>query len=300
MRVVSVLPSATEIVCAIGHRPDLVARSSECDYPEDVRTLPVVMHPRTLDADRSSKEIDERVRRARDRRESLYALDVEGLGRLAPEVLLTQDLCGVCSVTDEEVVEACKRAGIQPRIVSLSPTNLAQVWNSVETVGEAVGDLEAGRMLADSLRARTHPSRTMGRTVSVVEWLDPPIEAGLWTPDLVTVAGGEPIAARSGEPGRRTSWSELARSAPDLLILSPCSFSVERSRQELRSERLRRQILDVRPPLGTYVADEAYFSRPGPRLANGAELVHSLLEGRAPQGPMPVAELRSILPEVSA
>jgi len=291
MRVVSVLPSATEIVCALGHRSELVGRSSECDYPEDVGALPIVMQPRTLDSERPSKEIDERVRRARSRRESLYTLDVERLARLSPDLLLTQDLCGVCSVTEEEVAVACAEAAIRPRIVSLAPTNLAEVWASVETVGEAVHDAETGRALSESLRSRTRPVGPRERTVAVVEWLDPPILAGLWTPDLVTVAGGEPVGPRSGQPGRRTTWKELARWRPDLLVLSPCSFSVARSRRELEDARLREDVLSVRPALGTFVVDEAYFSRPGPRLADGVELIRALLHGGVPRGPMPAEML---------
>jgi iron complex transport system substrate-binding protein len=292
MRVISVLPSATEIVDALGHGPELVGRSSECDFPPEVRNLPVVMRPRTWDADRRSSEIDERVRGARARNESLYELDLDLLRELRPDLLLTQNLCGVCSVTEEEVALACARAGVRPRIVSLAPTNLPQVWDSVETVGEALGDAEKGKELAGSLRSRTRPGPSTGRTVAVVEWLDPPILAGLWTPDLVTAAGGMPVGPSSSEPGARTTWPELVAASPDLLVVSPCSFSVARSRLELKNDpALLAAVRSVRPPLGTFVADEAYFSRPGPRLAAGADLIRTLLEGGKPQGPMPVEPL---------
>lgn len=301
MRVVSVLPSATEIVHALGHGPELVARSSECDYPDEVRSLPVVMRPRTWDADRPSREIDERVRSARSRSESLYELDVPLLRDLKPDLLLTQDLCGVCSVTEEEVVSACAIAGVHPRIVSLTPRNLSEVWTTIETVGQALGDADRGRALADSLRIRTQSAPSTGRRVAVAEWLDPPILAGLWTPDLIEAAGGVPVGPNASEPGRRTTWLDMARNAPDLVILSPCSFSVERSNRELeRDPAVRASVRAVGPRLGSFVADEAYFSRPGPRLADGVELIRNLLAGEAPSGPMPVERLFPTLPGVSA
>lgn len=291
MRVVSVLPSATEIVHALGHGSELVGRSAECDYPPEVRALPVVMRPRTLDSDRPSREIDERVRRSRSRNESLYELDVPLLRELRPDLLFTQDLCSVCSVTEEEVAEACALAGVRPRVVSLAPTNLSEVWQTIETVGEALHNGGKGRRVADELRSRTRARPPSGRTVAVVEWLDPPILAGLWTPDIIESAGGRPVGPRSAEPGTRTTWSEIARRAPDLVVLSPCSFSVERSERELNDPRIGRAVRLVKAPLGVFVADEAYFSRPGPRLAAGVELVRALLEGGEPSGPMPVEAL---------
>jgi len=293
MRVISVLPSATEIVCALGHGTELLARSAECDFPSEVQKLPVAMRPRTWDADRPSREIDARVRRARAQNQSLYELDLELLRSLRPDLLLTQNLCGVCSVTEEEVMSACARAGVRPRVVSLVPTNLADVWDSIETVAHALEDPERGHQLADALRARTEPRPSTGRTVAVVEWLDPPILAGLWTPDLIVSAGGVPVGPPSAVPGTRTSWSELSHNPPDVLVISPCSFSVDRTARELDSNpTLRSAIGSVRSRIGAVVADEAYFSRPGPRLAAGAELVRDLLEGKRPEGPMPVQPLR--------
>ena len=293
MRVVSVLPSATEIVWALGHGAEQVARSAECDFPPDVRRLPIAMRPRTLDSERPSREIDRRVREARSRQESLYELDVDLLRTVRPDLLLTQNLCGVCSVTEQEVQSACDRAGVRPNVVSLAPTNLAEVWASFTTVARALGDTEAGRTLADKMRSRARATPASGRTVAVVEWLDPPILAGLWTPDIISAAGGVPIGPRSGQPGTSTSWADLARETPDLIVVSPCSFSVDRTEGELAENvEVRESVEGVQPPLGTYVADEAYFSRPGPRLAEGIALVRSLLNGQRPSGPMPVRRLQ--------
>jgi iron complex transport system substrate-binding protein len=290
MRIVSVLPSATEIVCALGHASDLVGRSEECDYPPAVRSRPAVMRAKHRDGPLSSGEIDARVREVRGRGESLYTLDIPLLTKLAPHLLLTQDLCGVCSVTEEEVEAACGEAGIAPTIVSLTPRTLSEVWDTVGAVACAMGDEAAGDRLESDLRARSTASPRSGRVplVAVVEWLDPPILAGLWTPDIVRAAGGDAIGPCSGEPGIRTTWEEIERYAPDLVVLSPCSFSVQRTRSELERLILRAGMGRLSPRLGTFIADEAYFSRPGPRLADGIDLIRALLMGREQAHPMPV------------
>ena len=289
MRVVSLLPSATEIVFALGHGSELVGRSVDCDFPDAALALPVVMHPRDWDGDAPSIVIDERVRRTRSRGESLYELDVDRLRQLRPDLLLTQDLCGVCSVTEREVREACQLAGVRPEVVSLMPRTLEDVWRSVEVVGRALGDPAAGARLSRTLRSRSErlPSSARPR-VAVVEWLDSPILAGLWTPDIVEVAGGQPVGPDSGEPGARTTWPAIAASGVDLLLLSPCSFSVDRSRRELGALPLASLVDGVLAPYGTFVVDEAYFSRPGARLADGVELVRSLLARSTGAHPMEV------------
>jgi iron complex transport system substrate-binding protein len=302
MRVVSVLPSATEIVFALGHGSELVARSAECDYPAEARSLPVVMRPKTWDGDRPSREIDARVRAVRGSQQSLYELDLELLRSLEPDLLLTQDLCGVCSVTDAEVAAACAKADVAPLIVSLTPRTLSGVWQSIETVARALDDVARGRELARALRARTTPTQLMDHRprAAVVEWLDPPILAGLWVPDMVRGAGGTPVGPRRGRPGTRTSWNELARESPDLVVLSPCSFSVQRSRRELVEPELARAVAAVHAPGGIYLADEAYFSRPGPRLADGVDLLRHLFAGTPWQPPMAVEPLHSSPTEASA
>lgn len=290
MRIVSVLPSATEIVCALGHGSELVGRSAECDFPREIRALPIVMRPKTWDADQPSSVIDSRVQQVRGRRESLYDLDIDLLRALEPDVLFTQDLCGVCSVTDAEVAAACAKADVAPLIVSLTPRTLEDVWESVQTVARALGDAESGRDLSHQLRERTRPVPPDGHTprVAVVEWLDPPILAGLWAPEMVRAAGGTIVISRRGRPGVRTGWAEIAAAEPDLVVLSPCSFSVERSRRELADVALSRKVSGLQPPRGAYIADEAFFSRPGPRLADGVDLLRHLLRGSVWKPPMRV------------
>jgi iron complex transport system substrate-binding protein len=302
MRVVSLLPSATETVCALGHEAELVGRSAECDYPASIRGLPVLMRPKTWDADRPSREIDARVRRTLHAKESLYELDLDRLRALDPDVLFTQDLCSVCSVTDAEVAAACAKADVAPRIVSLTPRTLSDVWLSVDTVGRALNDAERGRDLVRALRVRSRvrPSEAGAPKVAVVEWLDPPIVAGLWAPDMIRSAGGQPLGVRRGRPGVRTTWDAIATLEPELTVISPCSFSVERTRRELKDPALGRAVGRVRSPRGVYLADEAYFSRPGPRLADGIDLLRSLLRGDAGSPPMPVEAWETPAAEVSA
>ncbi len=288
MRVVSVLPSATEIVFALGHGADLVGRSAECDYPSEATRLPVVMRPRSLDADEPSRVIDARVRSVRSTGESLYELDVPRLRQLAPDLILTQDLCGVCSVTDDEVAVACERAGIRPTVVSLTPRTLREVWGSIDAIAAALGDRDAGDRVSHALRERSARRGTEScPRVAVVEWLDPPILAGLWVPEMVAAAGARYVGPAPGETGVRTSWDSLRGDPPDWLVLSPCSFSVTRTWSELSDPGLARRIAGVgrQAPL---IADEAYFSRPGPRLADGVDLLHNLLTGTIRTPPMPV------------
>ncbi len=302
MRVVSLLPSATEIVVALGHGHELVGRSVDCDHPPSVRSLPEVMRARDWDPEASSRSIDDRVHATRSRGESLYTLDLDLLKGLRPDLILTQDLCGVCSVTEGEVQEACRAAGLRPEVVSLSPRRLEEVWTSVETVARALHDVPAGAALASRLRARSPAPAASSETarVAVVEWLDPPILAGLWSTDQIRSGGGVSIGPEPGEPGRRTTWAEVAHAAPELMVLSPCSFAVDRTARELEQPGLAALVGSVRPRRGTFLADEAFFSRPGPRLADGVELVRGLLEGARVQFPMAVMRWPGAAPRISA
>lgn len=288
MRIVSLLPSATETVFALGRGAHLVGRSEECDYPTEARDRPVVMRARAHDQGRSSKDIDERVRASRDDPNGLYELDLGLLRSLAPDVILTQDLCRVCSVTDDQVREACRASGVDPTIVSVSPTRLAEVWGGILEIGRAVGaEREAADWVARADAQSRPPIERNERlpSVAVVEWLDPPILAGLWVPDMIDAAGGSPWKVRAGAPGARIRWEQLGDPAPDLIVLSPCSFSVERTRTETRAGGLRDQIDGLRPRLGIWITDEAYFSRPGPRLLGGTALLRALLTGKQPPDP---------------
>ncbi|HEV2520692.1 MAG TPA: cobalamin-binding protein [Thermoplasmata archaeon] len=291
MRIVSVLPSATEIVCDLGARRSLVGRSSECDYPDSVRQLPEVMRPRVDDRDRPSSEIDRRVQQVRADAQSLYDLDIELLRKLRPELLITQDLCSVCSVTEEEAARACRTAGVEPKVLSISPRTLPEVWRGIRTVGRAIGrPASADRRIAAIQRTvagRRGPRRARRATVAIVEWIDPPILAGLWASQMASAAGLRSVGPRTGEVGERTDWAEIAERGPDLVVVSPCSFTVERTRAELGRGRAVGGLRSLAPSLGTWLADEAFFSRPGPRLAWGVALLRGLAGSDRPRVPIP-------------
>lgn len=292
MRVVSLLPSATEIVEFLGHGEELLGRSEECDFPPKVQQLPVVMRARTLDSAMASREINDRVQKVRGVGESLYALDIDLLRTLRPELILTQDLCSVCSVTGEEVASACSDAGVEPRILSLSPRTLEEVWNTIPAIASALGDAQAGRRASSELAQEAGPRvprSSAAPRVAVVEWLDPPILAGSWTPDMIEWAGGRPYGGvHGGAPEVRTSWAEITHDPPEILVASPCSFPLDRTERELADPALERETSALRGATNFWLADEAYFSRPGPRLRWGIDLLRSLIEGRAPRAPMPV------------
>jgi iron complex transport system substrate-binding protein len=280
-RIVSLLPSATEIVFRLGAGPCLVGRSEDCDFPPEVRARPVVMRARTFDSEAASATIDARVQGSRGRGESLYTLDLELLRRLQPDVILTQDLCGVCSVTEAEVIGACDRAGVQPTIISASPRRLEDVQRSIIDIGDAIGRGAEARQLVGELGfGPASPSVDTGARVVVAEWVDPLILAGLWVPDMIRQARGQVVGPPAGSPGQRSSWRDLRSMDVDLVIISPCSFDVPRTRRELAQTELRRKDY-LLPALGVWVADEAFFSRPGPRLAAGIELLKRLVGGRS-------------------
>ncbi len=303
MRIVSLLPSATEIVWAIGQGPSLVGRSDECDYPASVRSLPVVMRARAWDGERPSAEIDARVRRSLAGGESLYELDLDRLAQLRPDLLITQDLCAVCSVTEAEVQSSCAVAGIAPRIVSVSPRTLDDVVESFRTIAAAIGVPEAGDRLAREFTRRLGSVRPgeHSPTIAVLEWLDPPIVAGLWTIDLIERAGARPYGVARPAAHLRTTWDALEADPPDLVVVAPCSFPIERTRRELaRDPNLSERLARIESRFGVLLADESYFSRPGPRLAGAPELLRQGLSGAAlPRSRFNAERLRPPL-EVSA
>jgi iron complex transport system substrate-binding protein len=283
MRVVSFLPSATEMVYALGQGGLLVGRSHECDHPAEALGLPVVMRPRLDLTGKDSRQIDSLVSDAMQRHQELYEVDEERLRSLAPDLVLTQDLCAVCSVTPGTLKEALDKLSPSPKVLTLSPTRLAHLFRDLEAVAQAFGVPDRGRTLvAESQRrlSRAHPDATDREPVRVLvlEWLDPPMVAGLWVPDQVREAGGVPLLARAGAPGRRTDWDTIRGLGADLLVVAPCGYPLSRTVQEL-ARAPAHPLGDLHPGRGVWLADEAFFSRPGPRLLEGVELLSDLLSG---------------------
>jgi iron complex transport system substrate-binding protein len=285
MHIVSLLPSATEIVCALGLEDQLVGVTHECDYPPFVRELPKVT--RTLiPHDATSAQIDAMVRERMRTQRALYTLDMPALERLRPELIVTQALCDVCAVAEEEVrAAACQLPG-QPRILNLEPMTLTDVLESIRQVGAMTGTVERAEQVTEDLHARVAAVTT--RTahlrcrprVTVLEWIDPPFSCGHWSPELVRLAGGVEGLGVEGKPSRTLRWNEIVAWQPDVLLIACCGFSVERTLLDLPLLRSYPGWEDL-PCTRTdrvYVVDgSAYFSRPGPRLVDSLEiLAHAL------------------------
>jgi iron complex transport system substrate-binding protein len=291
MRIVSLLPSATEIVCELGLGESLVGVTHECDYPAFVRELPKVT--RTLvPHDAPSGEIDALVREKLKGSRALYSLDLEVLERLRPELIVTQALCDVCAVAESEVTAAACSLPGSPRVVNLEPMRLAEVFDCLRMVGEAAGVPERAGEVVARLEARVAAVENATRgvaerpRVALLEWIDPPFGCGHWSPEIVRLAGGVEVVGREGEPSRTTPWPEFVAAAPEALVVACCGFDRERTRQDLpllASYPGFRELPAVRARRVYLLDGNAYFSRPGPRLVDSLEiLAHALHPERCP------------------
>jgi len=272
VRIVSLLPSATEIVAELGLLDALVGRSEECDWPAEVRRLPVASASRVDMAGLSGREIDSVVRLAVADGQSLYMLDAELVERLEPDVILTQDLCRVCAVSSGEVCD------VGAEVVSLDPHTLAEIAASVRELGRRLGAAARGEGVARRMeeridRVRRRAAGLPRRRVFVAEWLDPPFAAGHWLPELVAAAGGIDVLGRVGEPSRETTWAAVTAAQPELIVLAPCGFDATRAAAEATGLEL--------PAPAVPVDANAFFSRPSPRVAEGAEILARILHPEA-------------------
>jgi iron complex transport system substrate-binding protein len=285
-RVVSLIASATEIVCALGFENQLVGRSHECDFPGSVIRLPVCTAPK-FNVEGYSYEIDQRVRAILQEGLSVYRVDAEKLRELRPSAIITQTQCEVCAVSLRDVQQAVYAwLGESPQLVSLAPNTLADVWSDIQQVAEALGAPEHGAGLIRTLRRQMRsvaekvqalPDRP---TVACIEWIEPLMAAGNWMPELVEMAGGLNLFGTAGMHAPWMSWAELCTQDPEVIMVMPCGFCIERSRRdmptligqsgwyELRAVRDRR----------VYLADgNQYFNRPGPRLVESLEILAEIL-----------------------
>jgi len=283
-RIVSLLPSATEIVYALGLGDALVGVTHECDFPDQARAKPRLTRS-TLEPAASSAEIDRHVRASLHAGSSLYALDAALLDRLQPDLILTQELCEVCAVSYDIVARAAKTLRTDPRIVSLEPSSLEDVYANIETVGARTGTQAAAGGLVAKLRARADAlalhvaGRARPRTL-VLEWTDPAMSGGHWTPELVELAGGEPILAHPGANSQRIPWEAIAEAEPEVILVSPCGYGLDAAVHavaELEAQPLWATLAAVRAGRIYAVDGNAYVNRPGPRLIDTAELFASAL-----------------------
>jgi iron complex transport system substrate-binding protein len=284
-RIVSLLPSATEIISALGLEERLVGVTHECDYPASVRTLPKVTHT-LIPTDASSAEIDALVRDKLGAQSALYTLDMEMMERLRPDLIVTQALCDVCAVAESEVrAAACNLPGT-PDVLNLEPETLDEVLQCIQQVGDVTGIPDRAREVVRALRARVdavvmavRPARTRPR-VALLEWLDPPFSTGHWNPELIRLAGGVDGLGREGQKSVRLEWEQVIAWAPDVVLISCCGFTAERTLEELPVLQ-RVSGWDNLPAVRdgrVYITDGAsYFSRPGPRLVDSLELLAHLI-----------------------
>jgi iron complex transport system substrate-binding protein len=289
MRIVSLLPSATEILFALGLGEQVVGVSHECDHPPQARTKPVVIRSR-IPGDISPGEIDHLVREFVSRGESLYSVDVEGLQSLAPDLIVTQDLCHVCAASPDDLNAALTRFAMPPKVLSLNPQEMGDVWRDILQVGEETGTTERARSLVSALETRIHAVEEKARhaphspRVAFLEWLDPLYVGGHWVPEMIERAGGRDLFGKPRESSYRITPEEVIREAPEILLIAPCGYSASQAREEY----LRMEFpsgWETMPAVhdGRVFALEAngYFSRPGPRLADGLEVLARLFHPAA-------------------
>jgi len=311
-RIISLLPAATEIVAALGLRRALVGRSHECDEPADVATLPALTAPR-IDASASSRQIHDQVERTMGDAAgvaALYALDSDALARLEPDLILTQAACAVCAVAAADVRAAVARSGAATRVLELSPSTLNDVYADILAVGAATSTLARARELVARLRARVrsvtcrvraggdHPGGRVGRPsrspgtaqlpasetlaprVVIVEWLDPPMAAGNWVPELVALAGGRDVLGASGSHSHWITWDDVIAADPDVVVLAPCGFTVDRIVAEAQTPAIRNRLKMLRAfRTGRVWALDGHhlLNRPGPRLIDSLEVLVEIL-----------------------
>ncbi len=281
-RIVSLLPASTEIVCALGAESRLVGRSHECDYPPEIQKLPVCTSAK-VDVKASGAEIDRQVKALMQDAVSIYRVDAEKLKELKPDLILTQAQCEVCAVSLPEVEEAVAQwTGSRPQIVSLSPKKLADVWENVRTVADALDLAEEGRDVLRGLKNRvvTIIEKTCVMknrpTVACIEWIEPLMAAGNWVPELVDLAGGMNLVGEAAKHSPWMNWEALRERDPDIIVAMPCGFDIARTRSEMAALAKHPDWPKLRAVKNNrvYLTDgNQYFNRPGPRIVESLEIL---------------------------
>ena len=294
MRIVSLLPSATEIVSTLGLTESLVGISHDCDFPPEIRTRPILSEA-IVTTDLPSGVIETQIRGQVHRGKSVYHLDEAQLAHLRPNLILTQELCQVCAPSYTLVKQAAKVLDAETRIASLEPRGLDDILDNILLVGDLTDTGERARAVAQELRRRIeHVRDVVGRlrpTVVCIEWLDPIYVAGHWIPEMVEIAGGRDVLAKAGEPSFLVEWDDVLEAAPDVVVVMPCGFDVPRTRQEITLLTNRRgwnRLPAVRDGR-VYLTDAtAYFNRPGPRIVTGLEILAQILHPDAFEAATPL------------
>ena len=285
LRIVSLIPSATEILAALGLTDAIVGRSHECDYPPEIQERPVCTQAR-LNSNAPSAKIHNDVNDLLQSALSIYQIKTDVLEQLQPTHILTQDQCDVCAVSLKDVEEAVATlTHIEPKIISLQPNVLADIWTDIERVADATG-VESRRLVEDlKVRVKICEQKTQALsvterpTVACIEWIDPLMAAANWIPELVTLAGGQPLFSAVGQPSPQLTWETLVATDPSVIIFMPCGFDLNRTRQEVSlTQRPEWQNLRAVQSGRVYTTDgNSYFNRPGPRLVDSQEILAEIL-----------------------
>lgn len=288
MKICSLLPSATEILFALGLGDQVAGVSHECDFPPEARSKPVLIKSRILHTENAAA-IDRQVREFLERGESLYSVDFEFLRAIEPDLIVTQDLCHVCAATPDDLGAALAHLERRPRVVTLNPHSLADVCTDIRTVGEATGRAQqANAVVAEFERGIANVERSVAGLdrprVLCLEWLDPPYVAGHWVPEMVERAGGVDVLGHQGKPSFRVDWETVLAARPEVIAIMPCGYSLAAAETEFRNLPLPNGWKDlpaVRESRVFVVEASGFFSRPGPRLAAGmAVLAHAIHVGK--------------------
>ncbi|HMO79716.1 MAG TPA: cobalamin-binding protein [Pyrinomonadaceae bacterium] len=286
MRIVSLLPSATEIVCALGLEGRLIAVTHECDFPSGIDARPQITSSRISHETMSSSEIDHAVRSQLDGHGSIYDLDTALLAELKPDLIITQELCDVCAVSYKTVSSAAKMFTADAHVVSLEPNTIEDIFSNILTVGGLAGIKERADEVVSELRERLDRLREQTAVVEddprvmMLEWLEPPFAPGHWVPEQVEAAGGECVLGRAGERSVATSYEAILEADPDVLVMIPCGFYIKDTIRQLEKTQFPAKWRRMKAiEQGNIWAMDAtsYFSRPGPRVVDGAELLAGLL-----------------------
>jgi iron complex transport system substrate-binding protein len=277
MKLVTLLPSATEIVARLGLEKNLVGVSHECDFPETIATLPKLTSSR-INTDLSSGNIHQSVMEVMKSAVSVYDLDIELLKSLQPDFIITQDLCDVCAVSFEQVEKACQEVlDTNTRIISLKPKMLGDIWGDVQNVADQLSVSEKGREFREEVELRikavkTRYENSTAPKVLTIEWLDPIYIGGMWLPEMIDIVGGQVCIAKSGQLAPVVNREDLVRIEPDVVVVKPCGYKLDQTLKEL--ELLREQLPDWKNPPRIYLVDgNSYFNRPGPRILDSLEIL---------------------------
>src|SRR6185312_3037329 len=279
MRIVSLVPHATELLFALGLGEEIVGVTHECDFPIQALELPHVTRD-VLPAGLSAGEIDAAVRERTLEGQAIYELDADALRELEPDLIVTQALCPVCAVSYEDVAKIADELPSRPRVIALDPKTLGETLGDIRTIAAATGRRREGVELLARTAGRIDRVRLAVRglrrpRVAALEWLDPVFVAGHWTPQLIELAGGEDVLGLAGEPSETVSWERVAEASPEVIVAMPCGYDASRAHEEALGHAARLRGLGA---LRTVAVDaSAYFSRPGPRLVDGLELLGALL-----------------------